>query len=69
MERFDRHVSPAQIALEQAPEIVQALCVNLPPDVFDSMINDFVDERLSQVIVADSGVRVDLASVFDQAFP
>lgn len=65
MEWFDSNVGSAQSALDQRPEVVQALSVNLPFDVLDSVIHDFVNEILVQVLIADSGIGVDLAPILD----
>src|SRR5208283_518285 len=44
MERLNRHVSPAQGALHQRPEVVYALSVYLTANVLTRMIHYFMDE-------------------------
>src|ERR1035441_3876490 len=46
MERLNRYVSPAQIALEQAPEIFQPVSVDLSAHVLRRVVHDFMHERL-----------------------
>lgn len=43
MERLDRNVSTAHGAFEQAPEVLQAVCVAVPVHVFFGVIHHFVN--------------------------
>src|SRR5580704_7950974 len=63
MEWLDRHVSSAQIALEQAPEVFQPVRVDTAIDVPLRVIHKFMHEAIVQQIVPDSVVRVDLGTV------
>ena len=42
MERFNGNVSAAQIPLEQAPEVLKPICVNLATDVGFGVIHEFM---------------------------
>src|ERR1051326_248280 len=44
VERLNRNVGSAQSALEQRPEVFDALSVNLSANVFDGMVHNFVCE-------------------------
>src|SRR5579871_80198 len=65
MERFNTHVSTAQIALEQAPEVLQPVRVNLTAHVLRCVVHNFMHEGFPQVVVGDSRICVDPAPVFD----
>src|SRR6266852_8548840 len=66
VERFDVYVGAFQSALEQAPEILQSVCMHLPIHVTLGMVNRLVDEVLMiQSLVGHERVRVDRALRFD----
>src|SRR5712692_4121047 len=66
MERLDVDVCTLQSALEQAPEILQSVCVNLPVHVALCMVNRLVDEVLMiQSLIRQERVGVDCAFRFD----
>src|SRR5260221_5107981 len=42
VKRFHRNISSVHSALEQAPEILQPVCVNFAANVFNRMVNNLV---------------------------
>src|SRR6267142_4207480 len=62
MERLNRNVRAFQSALEQAPEILKAVCVDLPLNVTFCMVNRLVNEVLViQSLIGQEGIGVDRA--------
>src|SRR6266566_2944613 len=46
VKRFDAHVGSLQAALEQTPEILQPVCVDLPINIPFCVVNSLVNEIL-----------------------
>ena len=65
MERLDRHVGSAQIALEQAPEILQPVRVYPPVDVPLHVVHPLMHIAIVQQLIRHCAVRIDLAAVLD----
>src|SRR5271157_28159 len=63
MKWFDSNVCAAQIALEQAPEVFQSVCMDLPVDVPLGMVNEFMHEAVVQQVIGHSIVRVNLRTI------
>ena len=66
MERFKSNVSSLQAALQEAPEVLYALRVNLTANIFFEMINRVVNEVLfRKVVVALHRIGVHRGLLFD----
>jgi len=63
MERLNRHVSPAQVALEEAPEVLQAIRVDLTVDVPLSVIHNVVDITQAEFVIGCSSIGIDLGTI------
>src|SRR5271166_5902865 len=63
MEWLDRYVSPAQVALEQAPEILQSVRVDLPVHVSLGMVDKLMHKTIVQQVVSNGVVGIDLRAV------
>src|ERR1051325_4301461 len=63
MERCDRHVGATNSALQEAPEVLAAIGVNLPIDVALGVVNEAVLE-----ISGESAIRVERIGVDGGAF-
>ena len=63
MEWLDRYVGSAQVALEQAPEILQAVSVNLSLDVPLCMVHNIVNVAPMQFVISHRFIGIDLSSV------
>src|SRR4051794_14963225 len=68
MERLDAHVRPVQAALQERPEVLDAVRVNLPLDVADHVVDDLVVVRPIETDVRTERVRVDRRSALDVRF-
>jgi hypothetical protein len=63
---FYAHVGSFQSALEQAPEILQSVCVDLSIDVLLGMVDGLVDEiLLLESLIGQERIGVDRAACFD----
>ena len=63
MERFNGHVGALKGALQQAPEVLQPVGVDLPINVRLGVVDDVVDvSRRSRPFVRDELIGVDVAS-------
>src|SRR4051794_10464016 len=51
MERFNRNVGALNATLQQAPEVLQPVGVDLPLGVAFGVVNDLMDESLIQLLV------------------
>jgi len=68
MKRFHSNVSAAQGSLQETPEILDALSVNLAAHVLVNVIHGCVDVFLrGQIVVAGIAVSVDSRAAFDLA--
>src|SRR5260370_12881235 len=66
MERLNADVGAFELALEQAPEILQSICVNLSVNVLFGMVNHLVLESFfPESLIGHKGVGIDCASRFD----
>src|SRR6266404_111418 len=66
MERFDRNVRALQSALEQAPEVFESICVDLPLNIAFRVVNRLVNKVLIvQSLIRKKGIGVDRALGFD----
>ncbi len=65
MKRLNIHVGPFQSALEQAPEILQTVCMHLPVNIALGMVNRFVNEVLIQSLIGHECIGVDRALRFN----
>jgi hypothetical protein len=63
VERLDRDVRALQAALEQAPEVLQAVRVDLAVNILLGVVDNAVDERVRQVGVGVERVRVDVRAL------
>jgi hypothetical protein len=59
VERLDAHIGAVDSALEQAPEVFESVCVNLPIDVFDGVVNNLMGELTLQTIIGQKGIGVE----------
>jgi hypothetical protein len=64
MERFHADVSSVQLALNETPEVLHAVSVNVAIRVLDGMINDLMFEVILQAIVRPQFVREDRRARF-----
>ena len=59
MKRFDRHVGALQAALEQTPEVLYALRIDLPANVLFNVVYRVVDLLARrQIVIGRSGIGV-----------
>lgn len=65
MKRFDGHVSTLQGALQERPEVLRAVGVNLPVNVRLRVIDDVVGVVGRESLIREVGVGVDGRSGFD----
>src|ERR1035438_9689844 len=68
MERFHAHVGSRDAALQQAPEVLQPVSVNLPIDIFLGMVDDLMSVVLSQPVVRLERIRIQRRPSFDVLF-
>ena len=59
MEWFDTNVGSRDAALQQAPEVFEAVSVNLPVYVLLGMVNDFMGVLGSQSVIGRQSVGVE----------
>ena len=60
VERFDTDISAFELALEQAPEILQPVCVNLSVNVAFGMVDNLVLESLLlESLIGHESIGVD----------
>jgi len=60
VERLNSNIGAGEGPLEQRPEILDALSVNLPTDVFVNVVHSLMNERLgSQIVIRSVAVSVD----------
>src|SRR5204862_3453947 len=65
MKRFDAHISPFDAALEQAPEVLQPVRVDVPFGVALGVIDHLVDIFISQSLVGFECVCVNGRALLD----
>src|SRR5579875_2361137 len=58
MERFDADIGSVDTALEQAPEVFQAVCVNSSANVFNRMVNHMVSIVGFQSVIGEQRIGV-----------
>ena len=68
MEWFDTNVGSSDAALQQAPEVLESVRVNLPVNVLLGMVNDFVSIFLSQSVIGCQRIGVERRAGFDMLF-
>ena len=68
MERFNANVASGDAALQQAPEVVQSVSVNLPINVLLGMVNDLMSVFLSQPVVGLQRIGIEGATSFNVLF-
>src|SRR5260370_15573855 len=59
MEWFDTNVSSTESTLQETPEVLKAIGVNLPTDVSFRMVNDFMSEILFESLIGEQLVGID----------
>lgn len=62
MERLYAHICSLQAAFQKAPEIFQPVRVDLPTDIFDSVINDLVLIVAAEAMIAAGCVGVEVGA-------
>src|SRR5438874_985635 len=65
MERLNTNVGARDAALEQAPEVLKAISVNLPVDVLFGMVDNFVSVFLRESVIGLQGIGVQRGTRFD----
>src|SRR5579864_7546182 len=65
MKRFNSNVSTAKSALQQGPEILQAIRVDSAVNVPFGVIYNVMDKVVANLVVADCVICVNLRPVFD----
>ena len=65
MERFDRHIRPAQSPFQQAPKVLYSVRVNLPTHIFPRVIDYLVNEVIAQSVISHSLIGVHLGERCD----
>jgi hypothetical protein len=63
MKWLNRNTRPMQVPLEQAPEVLQPVRVDLPLDVLLNVINRVMHEAATKGVVPYRAVRVDFGAV------
>lgn len=62
MKWFHRNIRATEGPLDQAPEVIHPLRVDLTVDVFLGMIDYLVNKLLTEMVIAYGGIGVDLAA-------
>lgn len=62
VERLDAHIGSVDPALQERPEIFESVGVNLPLDVFLSVVNHFVAVLLRQTVIGLERIAVERGS-------
>jgi len=63
---FHAHVGSLESALEQAPEVFESVCVDLPVNVFLRMVDNLMLESLfPESLIGHKGISIDPAAGFD----
>ena len=65
MERLDTDIGSVDAAVQETPEVLKAISVNLSVNVFLSMVGNFVGIILSQPIIGVQGIEVEGRASFD----
>ena len=65
MEWFDTNVASRDAALEQRPEVLKAVGVNLTINVLLGMVNNFVGVLGSQTVIGAQSIGVECRASFD----
>ena len=68
MKRFDTNIGSRDAALQQAPEVFEAVSVNLPVNVSFRMIHDLVGVFSGQSVIGCQSVGVQCRSDCDMLF-
>jgi hypothetical protein len=62
VKRLNRRIRSAQSPLQQTPEVIEPLSMNLPIDVFLGVVDNLMDKLLAEMVVPNRGISVNLAS-------
>jgi hypothetical protein len=62
MKRFDTYIGSADAALEETPEVLKGIGVNLPIHVLDSMVNHLVRIVSGQSLIGEQEVGIESGS-------
>src|ERR1700722_14225902 len=65
MERFNAHIGSANPSLQQAPEILKAIGMNLTVDIFDSVIDHLMSIIGCKAVVGQQEVGIERGASFD----
>ena len=68
MKRLDTHIGSVDTALQQAPEVFEAVGMDAPVDVFDGVVNNPVRVVGRQTLVGKQRVSVERRARFDMLF-
>lgn len=64
MERLDTHVCTVDTALQQRPEVFEAVGVDATIDVLDSVIDNLVGVVSRKTFIGKQGIRIQRSSCF-----
>ena len=67
VERFDADVCAGKRSLEQAPDVFDPICMNLPVNVLFGMVDDLMLEVVGQVAVRAKRISEKLRTEFQRA--
>lgn len=62
MKRLNRYIRSAQRPLQETPEVIESLSVNLSVYVFLRVVDNLVNKSLAEMVIPNSEVSVNLAS-------
>src|SRR5688572_1442208 len=65
MERLNGNVGAFQGTLQEAPEVLAAVCVDLPIDIAFGVVDDVVDVVGAEAVIGQQFVSVDLGAAPD----
>lgn len=65
VERLDADIGALEAALQEAPEVLDAVGVGVPPDVLGRVVDDAVDVLLLEAVVGRECVGVDAGARLD----
>lgn len=65
MKRFNAHISPVDAPLQQAPEVLKAVCVDATVDVFNGMVNDCMGIVSPKSLIGEQRIGIERGTRFD----
>src|ERR1017187_813141 len=65
MKRLNSNVGSTKAALQQRPEVLQAIRVHAAIDITFRMIHNIVNEVITHLVVADCVVRIDFRTILN----